>query len=156
MKHKAIISVLLPILFVTSLMVPLFTMVSTTPTVSADPGWWDNHWAYRRVITISPLNPENFQIKVVISSDISTSDYPSIRFLENETSGVLPYWIEKNEDQRLTGTSNIAWVRRLENDDSTIYMYYHNASAKSAENGTALSCSSTTSAAVPLAEARVL
>jgi len=112
-------------------MVPLLTMVSTTSTVSANPGWWDSSWSYRRVITISPLNPENFQIRVDIPSAIAKSDYPSIRFLENESSGPLPYWIERNEGSYLS----VAWVRRLENSDNTIYMYYGNGSATSAENG---------------------
>ena len=45
MKHKTIISLLLPILFITSLMVPLLTMVSQTPTVSAmSPNWWNSSW----------------------------------------------------------------------------------------------------------------
>jgi parallel beta-helix repeat protein len=83
------------------------------------------------VITISPLNPENFQIRVDIPSAIAKSDYPSIRFLENETSGLLPYWIERNEGSYLS----VAWVRRLENSDNTIYMYYGKVSATSAENG---------------------
>jgi len=87
---------------------------------------------------ISPLNPENFQIKIIIPSDIPKSDYPSIRFLENETSGLLPYWIEKNDNSSTPPalfTENVAWVRRLENDDNTIWMYYDNPSASSAENG---------------------
>jgi hypothetical protein len=134
-KHKTIISLLLPILFITSLMVPLLTMVSTTSTVSASPGWWDNHWDNRRVITISPVNPENYQIKVTIPSDVQKSSYASIRFLENETSGVLPYWIERNENSYNSTGADIAWVRRLENYDNTIYMYYGNAGASRGDNG---------------------
>jgi hypothetical protein len=131
-KYKTILSVLLPIFFVTSLMVPLFTILSTTSTVSANSDWWNSSWSYRRQITVSPLNPENFQIRVDIPSAIAKSDYPSIRFLENDGSGVpLPYWIERNEGNYLS----VAWVRRLENADSTIYMYYGNGSATSAENG---------------------
>ena len=88
------------------------------------------------MITISPLNPENYQIRVVIPSDISQSDYPSIRFLENLGSGVpLPYWIERNENKYNSTGQVIVWVRRLENADNTIYMYYGNASATKADNG---------------------
>jgi hypothetical protein len=137
-KHKNIISLLLPILFITSLMVPLLTMVSTTSTVSASPNWWNSSWTYRRAITISPLNAENSQIQINIPSDIPISDYPSIRFLENSASGVLPYWIENNDNGASWVYENVAWVRRLENDDNTIYMYYHNASVTSAENGSAV------------------
>ena len=110
-------------------------MVSTTSTVSAEPGWWNNSWDNRRTITISPRNPENFTIKVVIPSDVPKSSYQSIRFLENETSGVLPYWIEKMENNYNTTGADIAWVRRLENYDNTIYMYYGNAAAPKVDNG---------------------
>jgi hypothetical protein len=91
----------------------------------------DSGWLYRRQITISPLNPMDYQIKVVIPSDIPKSDYPSIRFLENKNSGLLPYWIETNEDSY----SNVAWVRRFENFDGTIWMYYGNPNVLSASNG---------------------
>jgi predicted GH43/DUF377 family glycosyl hydrolase len=113
-------------------------IVSVQPPASANPNWWNTNWTKRRQITISPLNPENFQIEIQISSDIPKSDYPSIRFLENETSGLLPYWIEINDNSTSPPTlvyENVAWVRRLENDDNTIWMYYHNQSATSAENG---------------------
>jgi len=106
-------------------------ILSVQSPTFANPSWWDNNWAHRRQLTISPLNSENFQIKVVIPSDIPKSDYPSIRFLENETSGSLPYWIERDADSYV----NVAWVCRLENSDNTIWMYYGNPSASSAENG---------------------
>ena len=105
-------------------------ILSVQSPTFADSSWWDNNWAHRRQLTIS-ANPENFQIKVLIPSDISKSNYPSIRFLENETSGLLPYWIERDADSYV----NVAWVRRLENSDNTIWMYYGNPSASSAENG---------------------
>jgi hypothetical protein len=71
---------------------------------------------------------ENYQIKIVIPSDIPKSDYPSIRFLENENSGLLPYWIE-NCDNGATPPAvvyeNVAgsggW-RTM----TTRWMYYHN------------------------------
>jgi hypothetical protein len=67
----------------------------------------------------------------MIPDNMPKSDYPSIRFLENETSGLLSYWIERDADSYV----NVAWVRRLENSDNTIWMYYGNPSASSAENG---------------------
>jgi len=112
-------------------------IVSVQPPASASTNWWDTNWTSRRQITISSLNPENFQIKIIIPSDIPKSDYPSIRFLENETTQVLPYWIEKNDNGGTPPTlvyENVAWVRRLENSDNTIWMYYHS-STPSAENG---------------------
>jgi len=97
--------------------------------------WWNTNWTKRRMITVGP-HPENFQIKIVIPSEIPQSDYPSIRFLENVASGPLPYWIENCDNGSDTLVyENVVWVRRLENNDNTIYMYYHNPSATSAENG---------------------
>jgi predicted alpha-1,2-mannosidase len=99
--------------------------------------WWNLNWTARRPIIVGE-HPENYQIKIIIPSDIPKSDYPSIRFLENETSGLLPYWIEKNDNSTTPPAvvyENVAWVRRLENDDNTIWMYYHNSGVSSAENG---------------------
>ena len=93
--------------------------------------WWNENWPYRRKITISGAHPENFQIKVVIPPEIPKSMYPSIRFIEDETGDPLPYWIERNEGEYI----NVAWVRRLENADDEIWMYYGNPWAMSAENG---------------------
>jgi predicted alpha-1,2-mannosidase len=101
-----------------------------TFTVLEYHNWWDNNWTRRRPITVG-AHLENYQVKVVIPSAIPESDYPSIRFLENETSGLLPYWIERDEGSYL----NVAWIRRLENSDDIIWMYYGNPSATSAENG---------------------
>jgi|GEM_PF-5584431 len=113
-----------------SIAVPLASLV-TSPTASAQPVWWDDAWPYRRRITISGAHPENFQIRVVIPSDIPKSTYPSIRFIEDETGDPLPYWIERDEGSYI----NVAWVRRLSNADDSIYMYYGNPWATSAENG---------------------
>ena len=101
------------------------------PSDSQAPSWWNDNWPYRRKITISGSHPENFQIKIVIPPEIPKIAYPSMRFLENETGGILPYWIEKNEGEY----TNVVWVRRLENSDSEIWMYYGNQNAESAENG---------------------
>ncbi len=92
--------------------------------------WWNENWPYRRKITISGNHEENFQIKVIIPSDIPKGMYPSIRFLESADGGVLPYWIENDGSTK----TNVAWVRRLENSDSEIWMYYGNPWVTSAEN----------------------
>ncbi|MEM1689929.1 MAG: DUF2341 domain-containing protein [Candidatus Hadarchaeales archaeon] len=122
-------AVFLSALLITA-MVPAILLV-TSSAVSAQVTWWNDAWPYRRKITISGSHPENFQIKIVIPSDIPKSMYPSIRFIEDETGDPLPYWIERNE----SGYLNVAWVRRLQNTDDSIYMYYGNPYATSAENG---------------------
>jgi predicted GH43/DUF377 family glycosyl hydrolase len=113
-------------------------VVSVQPPASANTNWWNTNWTRRRQITISPLNPENFQIKVVIPSDIPKSDYPSIRFLEDESSIPLSYWIERNDNGATPPAlmyENVAWVRRIDNSDNTIWMYYHNAGVSPADSG---------------------
>jgi hypothetical protein len=122
----------------------LVFMIVSQPTRAITP-WWDTSWQYRRHITIGS-RPENYQIQVVIPDNIPKSDYPSIRFLwqVGQENYLLPYWIEHNENQYNTSGKDIAWVRVLDNSNdsyssylggNTIYMYYHNLSAVSAENG---------------------
>jgi|GEM_PF-184830 len=92
--------------------------------------WWNQAWAHRRAVSVGN-HPENYQIMIPIPPEIPKSAYPSIRFLEDSSSDPLPYWIERDEG----GYLNIAWVRRLDNRDRVIWMYYGNPAATSAENG---------------------
>ncbi len=110
----------------------LFASTASEP-VRADPGWWDTNWTNRRLITITGTHPENYQIKVVIPrSPNMQPDYDDLRFLENDTVGVLDYWIENHTTDNVT-----VWVRRLENTqlDNTIYVYYGNPAATSVSSG---------------------
>jgi len=77
-----------------------------------------DHYEYTAV-------PENYQYKIMLPFYDN-----SIRFLENEASGVLNYWVENYTADNMT-----AWVRRLENADNKIYVYYSNPSVGAAENG---------------------
>jgi len=111
------------------------TPVTYDLTVTYDQNfeWWGANWMKRRPITISGSHPENYQIKIVIPYDNNMrSDYGDLRFLENKAAGVLSYWIENYTADNVT-----VWVRRLENADNTIYVYYSNPSATSAENADA-------------------
>jgi len=108
---------------------------SVTAAGSADP-WWNSNWLKRCPITITGNHPENYQIRVVIPDNVVyKAEYPSIRFLENEDSGVLDFWIEKDEGCY----TNVAWVRRNDNSsfggDSQIWMYYGNPNVTSTECG---------------------
>ena len=101
------------------------------------PDWWNENWDVRRIITISPINPENYQIKVVIPYDSGIggagqmrSDYGDLRFLENKTTGMLSYWIESYSSENAT-----VWIKRTENSDNSIYVYYGNPNATSQSDG---------------------
>jgi hypothetical protein len=109
--------------------------VIAIPTI---PGWWGLHWVCRRPITITDSHPKNYQIKIIIPyDDDMRSDYGDLRFTESKDRGELSYWME-NYTGHTVGTDNATvWVRRIENSDNTIYVYYCNSGATSAENGRA-------------------
>jgi len=116
-------SALLVVCLVVAFVVPL--MMIAAPSVSASPAWWNTSWTRRRPITITGSHPENYQIKVIIPYDSDMkSDYSDLRFTENEDGDNLSYWIEN-----YTAASATVWVRRVENSDSTIYVYYGNLTA---------------------------
>jgi len=57
-------------------------------------------------------------------------NFQDVRFIENETTGELAFWIEDNT--MISGDSCVFWVRRIDNckfGDNTIYVYYGNSSA---------------------------
>jgi hypothetical protein len=121
-----------------SVILPEVEGKSLTPPVSpyyeaippAPPGWWDPNWTKRRAITISGYHPTDYQLKIVLPFYD-----PSIRFLENAGSGLLPYWVES-----YTANSMTVWVKRSianDGDDHTIYVYYNNPNAGSASDGNA-------------------
>jgi len=103
----------------------LFALLTLVQGVHA--AWWDPNWQYRREITISGSHPENYQLKVVLPFFDN-----SIRFLENENSGLLPYWVENWTADNMT-----VWVKRYQASgaDSTIYVYYGNPNAGRVDNG---------------------
>jgi hypothetical protein len=102
----------------------LFLLIS-----SAGAGWWDENWTRRRQIYISS-HPENTHLKITLSRDDDMSpDFSDLRFLENENSGILSFWLEN-----YTADSATVWLRRLENSDNSIYVYYGNPAAASSSS----------------------
>jgi len=92
--------------------------------------WWDGNWTKRKEITLGS-HPDNFQIFMEVQYDADMkSDFSDLRFLEDEASGELDYWIENKVD----GSWARLWVRRVNNSDSSIWMYYGNASASPVSN----------------------
>lgn len=96
----------------------------SAPRSEAQEGWWDPGWASRREIRLSD-HPDNFQIRVTLPFYDA-----AIRFTENAGGGLLPYWVENQTENSMT-----VWVRRVENSDNSIYVYYNNPGASSASSG---------------------
>jgi hypothetical protein len=106
--------------------------------------WWDETWPYRVPITLNigeNVPPENYQYKIVLDNvdnlggHVAFENFQDLRFLENENVGELSYWFESY----VSGDSVVTWVKRTENalTDNTIYCYYGNPNAASAEDGDA-------------------
>ncbi len=128
------------------LLLTITPLVTTLPVFNAEATggsapWWDTSWFKRRPITINnTLNPDSltqYQVKVNVNhaSDMK-SDFSDLRFVDNDSLTVLPYWIE-------TYTANVSatiWIRipsLSASSNATIYMYYGNNAATSVSNGTA-------------------
>lgn len=108
----------------------LLLVASMAPSANADSGWWNSDWLYRRSVDISGDHPENYQIELVLDKTDNLNDhcmdnFQDLRFLENKTSGELSFWIENYVD----GDNATVWVKREENTDSSIYVYYGNSEA---------------------------
>lgn len=105
-------------------------------------------WKYRRPITLSgqTSNLTDYQVKIELSASITSalvtanklqSDFDDIRFTDGNDNQLLNFWIET---ATTTATSTI-WVKvpgLSASKSSTIYMYYGNASAAAASNGSAI------------------
>lgn len=104
----------------------------------AGSSWWDTNWAYRAPMTLT-VHPDNYQIGFVLDkvdnlNSHCLDNFQDLRFVENENESELNFWIENY----ISGDNATIWIRRVENDvpgDNEIYIYYGNASSKSAENG---------------------
>lgn len=103
-------------------------------------GWFNNNWMYRKPVTISnstavARSNEDVLIKIdtkeLIDNGRLQADCGDLRFLDNNDTTRLSYWIENGCN---TTNTNI-WVRvpTLPSAGKTIYMYYSNPAAT---NGT--------------------
>jgi hypothetical protein len=102
--------------------------------------WYDNNWQYRRGISLSPATSmNNHQVLVTLTTAEMGNPYSNInadgsdiRFTGADKLTLQDYWIESWDS---TGTSRI-WVEVAVPGTSVIYMYYGNAAAGSASDGT--------------------
>ena len=102
--------------------------------------WYSSSWLYRKSISVanpnSTLTNEDVLIEYDTASLISAGklqpDCDDLRFVDSDDSTTLAYWIEGGCN---TPTTHI-WVRipSLPSGGKTIYMYYGNSSATSAED----------------------
>lgn len=100
--------------------------------------WWNRSWAYRRPVTVNNEDIENtwenYQVKVEVDyADNMQSDFDDLRFVDNDNSTQLEYWIENYN----TNDSAVVWVKVPSipaNDDKMFYMYYGNPGARSASD----------------------
>jgi len=109
--------------------------VSPEPTTSigSEDGW--GRWA---PVTIN--NPgsglTDYQVRVDVTYDADMQpDFDDIRFVDSDDSTELSHWRESYT----ASTSAIFWVKvpSIPSGSKTIYMYYGNAAASSASDGTA-------------------
>ena len=112
--------------------------------VSADLGWYDSNWGYRKEITIYHTKVEadltDFQILISLSSDTDLAndaqdDGDDILFTSSDGTTKLRHEIE--EFNGFTGKL-VAWVRipiLSGSQDTEIYMYYGNSGCSSQQDG---------------------
>jgi len=110
---------------------PFTKVVSASP----DPDWWNGNWQYRKLITLT-VHPDNYQIKIVLDkvdnlNSHCLDNFQDLRFTENDNGPELSYWIENY----ISGDNAVVWVRRVENDDNQIYVYYGNPNAPNTSSG---------------------
>ena len=108
---------------------------------AASAGWLQpyNSWNYRNSFFISGSTAEqtNYPVEIPVSfaSGQMNSDFSDIRFTSSDTVTTLNYWRESYA----LSTSATFWVQvpDILMTGTTVYMYYGNASAATASNGTA-------------------
>lgn len=105
--------------------------------------WWDENWAYSRVLTI--VNPHNsYQMKMTIGKSQGgeincnghcKNDFSDIRFINPDNNSQLSYWIENYSN----GNQATFWVKLPSAIEShpTIVIYYGNTAATSTSDGEA-------------------
>jgi hypothetical protein len=91
-------------------------------------------WLYYRTIALSPATPSaNYQVKVTLSSSDYTnmkSDGSDLRFYDDANNN-CQYWFETWN----TSGNSVIWVKVPSTGADVLVMYYGNASATAASNG---------------------
>ncbi len=110
-----------------ALLLGCLLLVAGASADSADP-WWDNNWEKRVPLTVTNASAtEGMQAlyNVTYDSDMQ-SDFDDLRFVQDDGSTPIDYWIETKSD------SNYAqcWLK-LPANETLVYLYYSNPDAES-------------------------
>jgi len=109
-----------------------------TTSVGSEGSWYYASWNRRAPVTInnSSSGLTEYQVKVNVTYDADMQpDFDDIRFVDSNDSSELSHWRESY----IASTSATFWVKvpSVPSGTKTIYMYYGNAAATSASNGSA-------------------
>ena len=109
-----------------------------TSNVGSEEAWSYASWNRRVPITInnSGSNLTDYQVRVDVTYDADMQpDFDDIRFVDSDDATQLSHWRESYT----ASTSATFWVKvpSIPSGAKTIYMYYGNAAASSASDGTA-------------------
>ena len=111
--------------------------------VASAQGWYDASWAYRRSVTVS--NPgatalTDHQVKITLTGSFdfnnAKDDGSDIRLTASDGTTLISFWVE---EWNKVGEQATLWVKvpSVPTSGTTVYLYYGNATATSASNGTA-------------------
>lgn len=99
--------------------------------IEKPPPWWNTDWSIRCPLTVTNRTSSQlseYQVRVVVPyQDGMRTDYADLRFIADNQTTVLPYWIEYSD-----AASAIVWVKVPSipaNASTTIWLYYNNPSA---------------------------
>ncbi|MFH1064668.1 MAG: DUF2341 domain-containing protein [Candidatus Woesearchaeota archaeon] len=114
-------------------------LVSAGSTVTADlslDAWWDSNWAYRKSVdmTSSEATTDYTVFMNVTYESGMNVDFSDLRFLAEDNTAVLDYWVEDKVDGEWAGV----WVEFdsiMLGTNQESFMYYGNLAAASSSDG---------------------
>lgn len=142
MRTEGFKGALLSTLVIVLLMVPAISLLSVGHASAEGGGfWWNPAWGYRAPITIteqSGADLTDYQVKIFVSyDDDMLENFDDLRFVDSDGITELSCWMENYfPSENATVWVKVPSVPASEN--KTIWMYYGNPSAASAENGDAV------------------
>jgi len=99
--------------------------------------WLAPAWSTRKPITVANTGAAqtNFQVQMtVVNTSPMKADYSDLRFTDSEGQTQLNYWIEATRTSPTAQATVWVKIPNVPNGGKTIYMYYGNAGAATAQN----------------------